>query len=90
MCLCTLVYWDGRRMDMISKYAVRREFGFSKKCAKCTFMYKVVEEKKRSAEHWHIVGSKVYGGRIMWSLNKDVQICMVRYEETKIRRSTER
>ena len=76
-------------MDVRINYVVRREFGRLKNCAKRTFVYKAVEEKKRSAEHRCIVGRKLYGGRSTWSLNDGVQICTVRYEVTKTRKGTE-
>ena len=76
-------------MDMIFNMRSGESLSVSKNCTKCTFMYKAVEEKKRSAEHRCIVGSKLYGGRSTWSLNEGVQICTVRYEVAKTRRGTE-
>ena len=81
---CTGMVIGWMHLNMVSKICSQERVWVFKNCAKCTFMYKAVEEKKISAGIWHIVGRKVYGGMFTWSLNEDIQICMVWYEVTKI------
>ena len=74
---CTRMPIGWMHWRKISKICSGEKDWSSENCAKCTFMYKAVEEKKISAGIWHIVGRKVYNGMDTWSLHEDVQICTV-------------
>ena len=78
------VYQDDCRGNLISKICSQEGVWSLENCAKCTFMYKAVEEKKISAGIWHTTGRKGYAGREMWRGNRDIQICMVCYKAAKI------
>ena len=81
---CTRMVVEWMHLNEVSRICSQEGVWSSENCAKHTFMYKAVEEKKISAGIWHTIGRKVYTSRDMWSCNRDVQICMVQYEVTKI------
>ena len=54
-------------LNEVSKICSQEGVWSLENCAKCTFMYKAVEEKKISAGIWHTFGRKVYGSGSMWS-----------------------
>ena len=83
-----LVYQEDHRVDAISRICGQEGVWSSENCAKHTFMYKAVKEKKISAGIWHTTGRKGYTGRETWRGNGDVQICMVCYEAAKIQTGT--